>query len=119
MLTVDYSVDESPVDSTFRLPDGGVLTIESYSMTGTGTVVVDLARGVPVSGQSTISGGRTLVGADSRQAVQSAARLRLDVVTGTVTESPGDTDRSPGTQKSGVPAIRSRGRCFAMSCEKD
>jgi hypothetical protein len=65
VLTVDYSVDESPVDSTFRLPDGGVLTIESYSMTGTGTVVVDLARGVPVSGQSTISGGRTLVGADA------------------------------------------------------
>ncbi|WP_246833386.1 hypothetical protein [Williamsia sp. 1138] len=67
VLTVDYSVDESPVDSTFRLPDGGVLTIESYSMTGTGTVVVDLARGVPVSGQSKISGGRTLIGADASQ----------------------------------------------------
>lgn len=66
-LTIDYTIDESPVDSTFRLPDGGVLTIDSYSMNGSGSVVVDLARGVPVSGQSKISGGRTLVGADQSQ----------------------------------------------------
>ncbi len=66
-LTIGYTIDESPVDSTFRLPDGGVLTIQSYSMGGTGSVVVDLTCGVPVSGQSTISGGRTLVGADQSQ----------------------------------------------------
>jgi hypothetical protein len=66
-LTIDYSVDESPVDAAFRLPDGGVLTIESYSMTGTGSVVIDLARGVPISGQLKISGGRTLVGAEGTQ----------------------------------------------------
>lgn len=66
-LTIDYTIDESPINSTFRLPDGGALTIDSYSMSGTGSVVIDLARGVPVSGQSKISGGRSLVGADQGQ----------------------------------------------------
>ncbi|MGK9272430.1 hypothetical protein KXR83_15670 [Williamsia muralis] len=66
-LTIDYSIDESPTDSAFRLPDGGVLTIDAYSMTGAGSVVIDLARGVPISGQLKISGGRTLVGAEGAQ----------------------------------------------------
>lgn len=66
-LTIDYSIDESPTDSAFRLPDGGVLTIDAYSMTGAGSVVIDLARGVPISGQLKISGGRTLLGAEGAQ----------------------------------------------------
>ena len=66
-LSIDYSIDESPTDSVFRLPDGGVLTIDAYSMTGTGSVVIDLARGVPITGQLKISGGRTLVGAEGAQ----------------------------------------------------
>lgn len=66
-LTIDFTIDESPINSVFRLPDGGTLTIDSYSMTGSGSVVVDLTRGVPVAGQMKISGGRTLVGGDGTQ----------------------------------------------------
>ncbi|WP_020105801.1 hypothetical protein [Nocardia sp. 348MFTsu5.1] len=66
-LTVEFTIDETPINSVFRLPDGGTLTIDSYSMTGNGTVVIDLTRGVPVSGQMKISGGRTLVGGDNTQ----------------------------------------------------
>ena len=66
-LTIEFTIDETPNNAVFRLPEGGTLNIESYSMTGGGTVVLDLTRGVPVSGQMNISGGRTLVGGDGTQ----------------------------------------------------
>ncbi|MGZ8180207.1 hypothetical protein ACXVUM_19985 [Williamsia sp. SKLECPSW1] len=64
-VVLDVTVDETPVDSTFTVPGRGErLTIGSYSFSGSGTVTVDLARGLPVAGSLTMSGGRTLIGDD-------------------------------------------------------
>lgn len=64
-LVLDVSVDEVPVDSTFTVPGrGDRLTIGSYTFSGQGTVTVDLTRGLPVDGNLTLSGGRTLIGDD-------------------------------------------------------
>ncbi len=64
-LTVDVAVDEEPVDSVFTVPgSGATLTISSYTMSGTGTMIIDLARGLPRAGKLTVRGGRSLVGSD-------------------------------------------------------
>ncbi|MFE0749939.1 hypothetical protein [Gordonia sp. NPDC058843] len=64
-LTIDYTLDETPVNSVFAIPGGGdSLTISRYSYAGEGTVTVDLTRGLPVSGEATYRGARELVGAD-------------------------------------------------------
>nr|WP_064571813.1 hypothetical protein [Gordonia sp. LAM0048] len=64
-LTIDYTADETPVNSVFAIPGGGdSLTISRYSYAGEGTVTVDLTRGLPVSGEATYRGARELVGAD-------------------------------------------------------
>lgn len=59
------TVDESPDDSVFRVPGSDqVLTIESYTSEGNGTVVVDPARAFGQGGVQ-LEGGRTLVGDDA------------------------------------------------------
>ncbi|MCP2195886.1 hypothetical protein LX14_003616 [Williamsia deligens] len=64
-LTLDVTVDETPVSSTFTVPgQGQQLTIDSFTFAGSGTLDVDLTRGLPVSGSLSVSGGRTLVGDD-------------------------------------------------------
>ncbi|MBT0565247.1 hypothetical protein KIK15_00480 [Williamsia sp. CHRR-6] len=64
-LTVDVAIDEEPVNSVFVVPGTDTtLTIAAYSSSGTGTVTLDLSRGLPVDGGLTVSGGRSLVGAD-------------------------------------------------------
>lgn len=64
-LTIDFSIDESPLNSVFAIPGSTqTLTIDTYTMAGTGSVVLDLGRGLPVTGNLTISGGRTLSGDD-------------------------------------------------------
>ncbi|MEH3156763.1 MAG: hypothetical protein PGN29_16035 [Gordonia paraffinivorans] len=64
-VVVDLEVDEVPVDSVFTVPGRGErLTIGSYSFSGQGTITVDLARGLPVAGTLSLSGGRTLIGDD-------------------------------------------------------
>ncbi|MCF8611233.1 hypothetical protein L5G28_13865 [Gordonia sp. HY285] len=57
------AVDEVPVDSVFRIPGSAqTLTINRYSMAGTGDITVDLTRILPVAGSITTKGARELVG---------------------------------------------------------
>ncbi|MDL9937425.1 hypothetical protein QSJ18_11775 [Gordonia sp. ABSL1-1] len=64
-LTITYTADETPVNSVFAVPGSAdTLTIARYSFTGSGTVTVDLTRGLPVGGAATFRGARELVGAD-------------------------------------------------------
>ena len=56
-LTVDYTVTQAPESPTWTLPnDAGTLQIEQYTMEGSGQVVVDLARPLPVEGQVRVGG---------------------------------------------------------------
>ena len=67
-VTITFTVDESPVDSVFRIPGGdSTLTIARYSFGGSGEVTLDLTRGLPVAGSAELSGARELVGADPSQ----------------------------------------------------
>lgn len=64
-LTIEYTADETPVNSVFAIPGGSdSLTISRYSYTGQGSVTVDLTRGLPIAGEATYRGARELVGAD-------------------------------------------------------
>ncbi|WP_235456712.1 hypothetical protein [Williamsia sp. Leaf354] len=64
-LAIDVTVDEEPVNAVFTIPGSDqTLTIASYSMTGSGSMTLDLSRGLPVSGELTVDGGRSLVGSD-------------------------------------------------------
>ncbi|WP_439029187.1 hypothetical protein [Gordonia terrae] len=64
-LTIEFTSDESPVNSVFAIPGGGdSLTISRYTYSGRGTMTVDLTRGLPVAGEATYRGARELVGAD-------------------------------------------------------
>lgn len=64
-LHIDFSIDESPINSVFAIPGSTeTLTIDTYTMTGSGSMVVDLRRALPVSGNLSVSGGRTLSGDD-------------------------------------------------------
>lgn len=59
------SVDESPDDSVFRVPGSDrILTIETYTSEGNGTVSIDPAQAFGQGGVQ-LQGGRTLVGDDA------------------------------------------------------
>ncbi|WP_312029305.1 hypothetical protein [Gordonia paraffinivorans] len=64
-LTIQFSAEETPVNSVFAIPGGtDTLTISRFSYEGGGTVEVDLARGLPLGGELIYTGARELVGAD-------------------------------------------------------
>ncbi|MCK8615033.1 hypothetical protein [Gordonia sp. C13] len=71
-LTIQFSAEETPVNSVFAIPGGSdTLTISRFSSEGGGSVEIDLSRGLPVGGQLTYTGARELVGSDpSRPLVQ-------------------------------------------------
>ncbi|UVF78320.1 hypothetical protein [Gordonia mangrovi] len=67
-MTVDVTVEETPVNSVFAIPgSGGSLTIARFSNAGAGELTIDLTRGLPASGSIELSGARELVGADPTQ----------------------------------------------------
>lgn len=62
-LDLDVAVEDVPIDSIFRIPGSAqTLTINRYSMAGTGDITVDLTRVLPVAGSITTSGARELAG---------------------------------------------------------
>ncbi|GGF29646.1 hypothetical protein [Williamsia phyllosphaerae] len=82
-LTVDVQVEEEPVDSVFRIPGSTqTLTIASFSMSGTGSMTIDLSRGLPSAGELTVRGGRSLVGADPARPLvqQTSTAIRWETI---------------------------------------
>lgn len=58
-VTVDVRVDQSPESKTLELPDNaGQLNIDSYTMSGTGTLEIDLKKPLPISGDVAVSGSQ-------------------------------------------------------------
>ncbi|MEO7078417.1 MAG: hypothetical protein ABIY38_05945 [Rhodococcus sp. (in: high G+C Gram-positive bacteria)] len=56
-LTIDLRIDQTPESTTLELPDNaGSLAIDSYTMTGTGTLEVDAGKPLPLSGEVTVGG---------------------------------------------------------------
>lgn len=62
-VVVDVTVDEAPVNDVFAVPGTNqTLRISRYSMSGAGTLTVDLHRALPTSGQLAMRGARELAG---------------------------------------------------------
>ncbi len=63
VLTLKVDVDEAPTDSVFRIPGSAqTLSIERYSMAGSGEVTVDLTKMLPTAGKIVTKGARELAG---------------------------------------------------------
>ncbi|MDR2281159.1 MAG: hypothetical protein LBE07_09950 [Gordonia sp. (in: high G+C Gram-positive bacteria)] len=63
VLTLAVTVEETPVDSVFRIPGSAqTLTIDRYAMAGSGEVTVDLTRMLPTRGKIVTKGARQLSG---------------------------------------------------------
>ncbi|MGW5075321.1 hypothetical protein [Rhodococcus sp. NPDC004095] len=78
-LTVEVSVTQTPVSPVWDLPgDTGTLNIDTFTMSGTGTLVVDLGAPLPVDGSVTVSGEQTYTDPNSttrlRQATTNSVR---------------------------------------------
>ncbi|ALG86854.1 hypothetical protein ACH46_12405 [Gordonia phthalatica] len=70
VLDLDVTVSEEPVNSVFAIPGSDAkLHISRYSMSGTGSFVVDLRRLLPTTGTLTMKGGRELVGDDPNRPI--------------------------------------------------
>ena len=68
--TLDVTVDEEPVNSVFAIPGSEAkLHINRYSMTGKGSITVDLRRLLPTAGRMSMKGGRELVGDDPNRPI--------------------------------------------------
>ncbi len=64
-VVLGVTFDESPVNSVFAVPGTSeTVTLRRYSNEGTGTVTLDLDRGLPTDATITLSGARELVGSD-------------------------------------------------------
>ncbi|RVW09009.1 hypothetical protein EGT67_12650 [Prescottella agglutinans] len=56
-LTIDMQVEQFPKSPVFELPNGaGTLDVDSYSLRGAGTVVIDLRSPLPIDGSVTVEG---------------------------------------------------------------
>ncbi|WP_338891670.1 hypothetical protein [Rhodococcus sovatensis] len=58
-LTIDLRIEQTPESTTLELPDdAGQLAIDSYTMTGTGTLEIDLTKPLPIAGEVTVGGNQ-------------------------------------------------------------
>jgi hypothetical protein len=58
-VTVDLRVDQTPESTTLALPDdAGELAIDSYAMSGTGRLEIDLTKPLPISGEVSVAGNQ-------------------------------------------------------------
>lgn len=58
-ITIDIRIDQTPESTTLELPDdAGSLAIDSYTMTGGGTLELDLTKPLPVAGDVTVGGNQ-------------------------------------------------------------
>ncbi|MGA9872633.1 MAG: hypothetical protein WBQ44_16025 [Rhodococcus sp. (in: high G+C Gram-positive bacteria)] len=56
-VTVDVRIEQTPESTTLELPDdAGRLDIDTYTMTGSGTLEMDLTKPLPVSGEVIVGG---------------------------------------------------------------
>ncbi|EGD55877.1 hypothetical protein [Gordonia neofelifaecis] len=70
VVKLDLAVDEAPVDSVFSIPGSdSKLHIAKFSMSGSGSVTVDLRRLLPVDGALVMKGGRELLGDDPNRPI--------------------------------------------------
>ncbi|OZD13242.1 hypothetical protein CH253_21870 [Rhodococcus sp. 06-156-3C] len=59
VLTIDLRIDQTPESTTLELPDdAGQLAIDNYTMSGTGTLRIDLTKPLPVWGEVTVGGSQ-------------------------------------------------------------
>ncbi|MFC4602129.1 hypothetical protein [Rhodococcus kronopolitis] len=59
-LTVDVAVNQTPNSDVWELPgEAGTLDVVTYTMAGTGTLVLDLGAALPVDGAVTVGGEQT------------------------------------------------------------
>ncbi|NLU61211.1 hypothetical protein HCA61_02905 [Rhodococcus sp. HNM0563] len=59
-IRVDVRVEQIPQESTWMLPNGqGQLSVEEYTMAGSGTMTIDPNKPLPVQGDFTVSGDQT------------------------------------------------------------
>ncbi|OZC81034.1 hypothetical protein CH282_17550 [Rhodococcus sp. 06-418-1B] len=59
VLTIDLRIDQTPESTTLELPDdAGQLAIDNYTMSGTGTLRIDLTKPLPVLGEVTVGGSQ-------------------------------------------------------------
>lgn len=59
-LTIDVQVEQTPTSPVFELPNGvGTLNVDSYVLSGSGSVVVDLNLPLPVSGTIAVEGSQS------------------------------------------------------------
>lgn len=72
-LTVDVSVTQTPASPAWELPgDTGTLSIDTFTMAGTGTLVIDLRSPLPVDGSVTVSGEQTYTDPNSTTRLRQA-----------------------------------------------
>ncbi|MGB6125129.1 MAG: hypothetical protein WBG47_07240 [Gordonia sp. (in: high G+C Gram-positive bacteria)] len=70
VVTLDVKIDETPVNSIFSIPGSDdKLHISRFSMSGSGTLTVDLTKRFPVAGSLAVKGGRELVGDDANRPI--------------------------------------------------
>lgn len=59
-LTIEVQVEQTPISPVFELPNGvGTLNVDSYVLTGSGSVVVDPSLPLPVSGTIAVEGSQS------------------------------------------------------------
>ncbi|MFT4086473.1 MAG: hypothetical protein QM658_04855 [Gordonia sp. (in: high G+C Gram-positive bacteria)] len=79
VLTLDVTVDEVPVNAVFQIPGSAdTLHVNRYSMSGKGTVTVDLRRLLPTGGSLSINGARELVGSDANKPILQRTGLTVE-----------------------------------------
>lgn len=77
-LTLQVTIDETPDSPVFRIPGSSqTLDLRRYSNSGGGTVTVDLADRLPISGSLTLNGARELAGDDPAKPIMQQTGLTI------------------------------------------
>ncbi|MFE3289860.1 hypothetical protein [Rhodococcus sp. NPDC059234] len=81
-LTVDVSVNQTPVSKVWDLPgEAGTLNVDTYVMAGKGTLVFDLDAPLPIDGTVDVGGEQTYSDPNSTTRLRQATSSRVKWVT--------------------------------------